>query len=185
MVVGCVNSTTTFAKVEKVNAELFILTYGAIVSQALKDNASVADVNKYLDQMGYNIGLRLIDEFLARSGIGRCADLKDTAEVIAKVGFKMFLGVTAQVVGFDAEKKEFSLVLEENPLTDFAELPEQYKGLHYCNVLCGVIRGALAMVQLGVECTYERCVLRGDEVSEIKVVLKEVLADAIPPGEDE
>jgi hypothetical protein len=62
----------TFAKVEKVvrrhnvagardqsnnsrrqpqNAELFILTYGAIVSQALKDNASVADVNKYLDQM--------------------------------------------------------------------------------------------------------------------------------------
>jgi hypothetical protein len=27
----------------------------------------------------------------------------------------MFLGVTAQVVGFDAEKKEFSLVLEENP----------------------------------------------------------------------
>ena len=35
------------------NAELFILTYGAIVSQALKDNASVADVNKYLDQMYY------------------------------------------------------------------------------------------------------------------------------------
>jgi hypothetical protein len=32
----------------------------------------------------------------------RCGDLKETAEVIAKVGFKMFLGVTAQVVGFDA-----------------------------------------------------------------------------------
>jgi hypothetical protein len=28
--------------------------------------------------------------------------LKETAEVIAKVGFKMFLGVTAQVVGYDA-----------------------------------------------------------------------------------
>jgi len=34
--------------------------------------------------------------------VQRCGDLKETAEVIAKVGFKMFLGVTAQVVGFDA-----------------------------------------------------------------------------------
>jgi hypothetical protein len=132
---------------------------------------------------GYNIGLRLIDEFLARSGIGRCADLKDTAEVIAKAceiktlfaeirqttssscvgwiqnvpgSYRTSRWVSAQVVRagalmhligrFDADKKEFSLVLEENPLTDFAELPEQYRGLNYCNVLCGVIRGALAMV---------------------------------------
>ena len=35
----------------------------------------------------------------------RCGDLKETAEVIAKVGFKMFLGVTAQVVGFDAVRR--------------------------------------------------------------------------------
>jgi hypothetical protein len=32
--------------------------------------------------------------------------------------------------------------------------------------------------------TMERCVLRGDDVSEIKVVLKQILADAIPAGED-
>lgn len=41
---------------------------------------------------GYNIGQRLIEEFLARSGLGRCKDLKETSERIAKVGFKMFLG---------------------------------------------------------------------------------------------
>ena len=96
----------------------------------------------------------------------------------------MFLGVTAQVVGYDAEAKEFSLVLEDNPLIDFVELPENCSELNYCNVLCGVLRGALEMVQLSVECTYERCVLRGDDVSEIKVVLKEVLVDAIPAGEE-
>jgi len=174
----------TFAQVEKINAELFVLTYGAIVSTALKEHGmNVDEVNKYLELTGYNIGVRLIDEFLARSGV-RCGDLKETAEVIAKVGFKMFLGVTAQVVGFDAEKKEFSLVLEDNPLIDFVELPDDCKGLNYCNVLCGVIRGALEMVQMSVVCTYERCVLRGDEVSEIKVVLKEILADAIPAGEE-
>lgn len=37
-------------------------------------------------------------------------------------------------------------ILEDNPLTDFVELPESYSGLIYCNVLCGVIRGALEMV---------------------------------------
>lgn len=34
---------------------------------------------------GYNIGIRLIDEFLAKSNISRCVDFKETADVIAKV----------------------------------------------------------------------------------------------------
>ena len=41
------------------------------------------------------------------------------------------------------------------------------------------------MVQLSVECTYVRCVLRGDDTSEIKIKLIEVLADSIPAGEDD
>jgi hypothetical protein len=42
-------------------------------------------VNKQLEKMGYNIGTRLIEEFLARSSIGRCADFKEVGEVVAKV----------------------------------------------------------------------------------------------------
>lgn len=42
--------------------------------------------------MGKNIGERLIDDFLAHSGIGKCANFKETADAIAKVGFKLFLG---------------------------------------------------------------------------------------------
>lgn len=34
---------------------------------------------------GYNIGVRLIDEFLAKSNVSRCVDFKETADVIAKV----------------------------------------------------------------------------------------------------
>ena len=37
-------------------------------------------------------------------------------------------------------------ILEDNPLTDFVELPEQLSALKYSNLLCGVIRGALEMV---------------------------------------
>ena len=46
---------------------------------------------------GYNIGVRLIDEFLAKSGITNCSDFRETGEVISKVAFKMFLGITADV----------------------------------------------------------------------------------------
>ncbi len=43
---------------------------------------------------GYNIGLRLIDDFLANSGITtKCQDFHETADVIAKVSmlFECFL----------------------------------------------------------------------------------------------
>ena len=33
---------------------------------------------------GYNIGVRLVDEFLAKAQIGTCQSFQETAEVIAK-----------------------------------------------------------------------------------------------------
>jgi hypothetical protein len=59
--------------------------------------------------------------------MGQCADLRETAEVIAKVGFKMFLGVAANVGGWAQEDSEFSLYLDDNPLVDFVELPEHLR----------------------------------------------------------
>eukprot|EP01116_Phalansterium_solitarium_P005262 TRINITY_DN16756_c0_g1_i1.p1 TRINITY_DN16756_c0_g1~~TRINITY_DN16756_c0_g1_i1.p1 ORF type:complete len:134 (-),score=7.63 TRINITY_DN16756_c0_g1_i1:195-596(-) len=113
-----------FKDVEKINSELFTLTYGAIVTQLMKDYEDVEAVNTQLEKMGYNIGVRIIEEFLARSGLGRCSDFRETSEVLAKVGLKMFLGITAQVQNFDSTKNEFSLILDENPLAEFVELPE-------------------------------------------------------------
>lgn len=42
----------------------------------------------------------------------------------------------------------FSLIFEENPFTEFVELPEEavQGGLVYCKILEGVVRGALEMV---------------------------------------
>jgi hypothetical protein len=63
------------------------LTYGTIVAQLCKDYESdYVEVNKQLDKMGYNIGLRLIEDYLAKSNtMRRCANFKETAESIAKV----------------------------------------------------------------------------------------------------
>lgn len=130
--------------------------------------------------MGYNIGTRLIEDFLARSSLGRCADFREVGEVVTKVcslalskgpqihasinlqvGFKSFLNITPGVTHTAPPSRpnstqqqgtiagsSFVLTLEENPLAEFVELPEEVLegGLWFSNVLCGVIRGALEMV---------------------------------------
>ena len=170
------------------------MTYGALVVQLIQDYEDYAEVNKQLEKMGYNIGTRLIEDFLARSNLGRCADFKETGEIIAKVarslpypspflpqrvrfpqvGFKSFLNVTPavthsqpppasprsstpasgqgqQTAAATGSQPYFTLTLDENPLAEFVELPEEAieSGLWFSNVLCGVLRGALEMVRCG------------------------------------
>ena len=89
------------------NSEIFTLTYGSIVRQLIIDLEDMEEVNKQLDTMyaskaacvlhnkpkshlpfiprGYNIGIRLIDEFLAKSKTTKCIDFRDTADKVAKV----------------------------------------------------------------------------------------------------
>lgn len=177
-------STTRANDPRKVSGELFTLTYGSLVSQLLKDYEQDEEVNKQLDKMGYNIGVRLIEDFLARSGIGRCNDFRETAEVIAKHGFRMFLGITPVVTNWSPAGDEFSLLIENNPLIDFVELPEGHSRLNYSNILCGVLRGALEMVQLDVNVWFVQDQLKGDSITEVRLKFIRRLEDAVPAGED-
>ncbi len=112
------------------NSELFTLTYGAIVTQLLRDYEEVDATNEQLEKMcvgshehhprlpatpcprmhahhdrarlavdiyrGYNIGVRLVDEFLAKAQVGNCKTFAETAEVIAKVLSRPFLRVRSR-----------------------------------------------------------------------------------------
>lgn len=116
----------------------------------VKDYENVEDVNKQLERLGYNMGIRLIEDFLAKTNTGRCLDLKDTADKIQNA-FRMYLGVNPNISNWSAAADEFSFIFDSNPLTELVEIPDDLKGLRYCNIICGVLRGALEMVQLDVQ----------------------------------
>jgi len=66
----------------------------------------------------------------------------------------------------------------------FVELPDECKDLQFSNLLCGVIRGALEMVCIKVETRFVKDTLKGDDQSEIRVKLVEMLQDDYAPDDD-
>lgn len=239
------NGQSLWSKVPKTNAELFALTYGALVTEVLRDvEEDIPKVNQQLEQIGYSIGIRCVDEFLAKasavapaiattttttstttssapnpttattagtssnsnnnnvnnpstsattattsatstaitttvatgSAYYVCRTFSETAEVLGKTAFKMFLGITVDVQHVTATT--FRLLFSDNPLSLFVELPDTLKDVLEYNILyCGIIRGALEMLNYKVECTFVQSPLRGHDIHEIKVDLVQVLQD--------
>lgn len=60
-----------------ISAELLSLTYGAFISQIVKDYEDVTEINKQIDLLGfgslnrvsgrYNMGLRLVEDYLSKT----------------------------------------------------------------------------------------------------------------------
>jgi len=185
---------------DKVNAETFALTYGALVRAIARDCEDDIDaMNAKLELVGNAIGARVVEEYFARvsatmegknaaaaaavaRGDTRCRTFEDAAESVAKIGFKMFLNVSARCVSWDEDKTRCAIEMDSNPFALFVELPEKYEGLGYCNVLCGAIRGALEAVRFRVKCEMSSDPLRknGAETFAIRLELLEIVPEEYP-----
>lgn len=105
------------------------MTYGALVVQLVQDYEDYAAVNAALARMGASIGQRLVEDFLARSALGRCADFKETGEVVAKVRFYFYFcslyawawASLACTLSKQTFSKRYPTLLVK-PLTDYSAL---------------------------------------------------------------
>ena len=71
---------------------------------------SIADASTILGR-GYNIGVRLIEDFLARTQQARCYDLKETADVLAKVRTNCLITSGSRSEGLGSDPMPAELIL--------------------------------------------------------------------------
>ncbi|KAI3385674.1 hypothetical protein SNEBB_010608 [Seison nebaliae] len=175
-------------RVEKqISQDLFTLFYGTFVQEIVKDYEDLDEVNKQLDGIGYNIGIRLIDDYLARKQItDTCKNVQETASHISD-GFRLFLGMVAQTKPIFKDPNLFHLSFNTNPLSEYAELPStgELNNLNYSQVVCGCIRGALEMVHLMVEVKMVQDMMKGDKCNEFSIKVIGKIPDPVINDEDD
>lgn len=122
-----------------------------------------------------------------RQGTSAMLPLLALANLSSQVGFKIFLNITPTVTNWTSDSKQFSLIFEDNPLADFVELPDDGRSqdeLWYSNIFCGILRGALEMVQMQVEAHFISDVLRGNDTTEMRITLIRYIDDEMPQDDD-
>ena len=185
------NKSSFLDQVEKINSEVITLTYGSLMVRLIKDYEKPEEINDQLEKMGYNIGIRLIDDFLAKSCIDPPKTFEEAISIITNNALRFYLNVGAkyELIKNDSnmidtsQQYEYKIVFSENPLNDYVELPDKFKGLWYSNMICGVIRGALEAINIKVECKYNKDTLKGNDLNEIRVKLIEIIEEKLQEEE--
>ena len=185
------NKTNFLNQVEKMNSEFLTLTYGSLMVRLIKDYEKPEEINDQLEKMGYNIGIRLIDDFLAKSCIEPPKTFDEAINIITNTALTFYLGIGAksELIKSDNniidsnQQYEYKIYFTDNPLNDYVELPDKFKGLWYSNMICGVIRGALEAINIKVECKYTKDTLKGNEKNEITIKLIEIIEEKLQEEE--
>lgn len=166
---------------DKVNVELFSLTYGSLVRSIVKETNNIDDANAKLNKIGVSIGNRITDDFIVRSDKPRFKNFREACESIVDFALKYYLGITAQIV----EPSDTHCIIRfgDNPITRYVVIPPEYEGLVYLMPLLSAIKTALGLLHYNVETKLVQDMLHGGATNDIEITLVEVMYDSLPPGE--
>ena len=137
--------------VEQVSAELFNGLYGAFVFQLLQDFDHVGAVNAELEAIGHSVGVRFVDELLAKLGTARVGTFEEAVRTVVEQGFRAFFGAGGQVSDWSGDRTRCRVLLEDVPMMEHTEIPEHLADLQYTVFLSGLIKGSLEQLGMHVE----------------------------------
>lgn len=161
--------------------------YGELVGKILAETGSVLKTNAMLEEVGYNIGVRLVDFYLAEARPSFSNERERVGGII-KGTLKSFIGTNVEIVDWNAEGFQLSVLVPSNCLSANIDLPDALRSssgpLCYMNVLAGIIRGAMDMTRVKCRCSFVKDSLIGDEVNLIRVEILEVIENEFRPDDD-
>lgn len=98
----------------------------------------------------------------------------------------MFLNSTPTISNWSQDGTEFSVLFDDSIFGDNIEIPDKLAqgGLQYYSLLVGVIKGALEMIQIKVDCSVVRCpFLNGGGPLEVRIKFVKLIEDEVPPSD--
>ena len=162
------------------SSELLSFLYGSLMVRLTKDYKDLNEINKKSEEMGFDIGFRLLDDVLDE--LGKNIHTTNPINTLLLTLLKNFLGINGELS--QNSDKEFHYVFKNNPLALFVELPEHLKELCYSNIICGMIRGLLENANFKVECNFDKDKTRGDDINDIKIVIVEIMEERFIDDEE-
>ena len=103
--------TEFLSTVERINSELLTFTYGSLIVRLIKDYEKPEEINEQLEKMGYNIGIRIIDDYLAKSCISPPQTFKQAIEIIQTKAMPFYLKIKVDTIVYSS--KEYGLTFVE------------------------------------------------------------------------
>ena len=160
-----------------ISVDVISFLYGSLIVRLVKDfNNDINEINKQTEQMGYNIGLRLINEIIA-SPIGRNLDSSDPNLLNSLITCTLSnsLGLNGELKKIN--EKEFHYLFDNNLLALYVEIPENLKGLIYSNLINGLLRGVCEIANFKIESKFIKDKLNGDDINDIQINLIEIIEE--------
>lgn len=98
-----------------ISAGLLSLTYGAFIAQIVKDYEDITEINKQIELLGfmylyrlkyrYNMGLRLVEDYLSKTHTRGIKSFQATCQDIALKAFPIYTGMEASVENWNSDEQ--------------------------------------------------------------------------------
>lgn len=131
---------------QEVSLSAFGFLFSEIVQQIQKSSESIGDLEGRLEQLGFGVGVRILELLAARDrrNFRRKQKLIPILRFVSTTVWKAVFGRDADRLEKSSEKDDEYYIHEQSPLTnEFISVPREYGGLNCAAYIAGVVCGIL------------------------------------------